>query len=544
MTNKIINDFLIKFINISKNPLFLYNEIASWRENKNISLFSLKEKWTFFYNYFQNDDNNIYDLIIADLPYGYRSNFFEKVENVLSNYRTNINWIMIYKLLNNLSDNWILIVWIEPNFWIDIKSKNYLNILKEKWYYLKWLIETPKKILTPYTNIQPFIAIFDKTNNNDKIYIASLNEIDDISNLINNFNNKISNNNLSEWIIIKLESFKWFYNYRINKKIDSLQTQYNEFEKKHVSIDNIFLNIKSTKDFFTEEEWKEYIYIPLFWTLEIYNNIINLDKKQHNYFQIEINTKIITTNFLVNYFKSDIWQLSLKSLFSGISIKKINKNDLKELILPIPPIKTQININSWYKLLKQLSNIIINIENDLSLNPKNANIINTKLTDTLTWLEAISKEDKIFEYIRNWESLTLEFKSTFSKNLKTNTNDKNIEHSALKSIVWFFNKKWWILLIWVEDNCNIYWIENDSYKSNDKYLLNFKNKIDKAIWKENLDLINYEIIEVDNHKILLVECSKSNKPVYLYWKDFYVRTNPATDKLEWPQLVEYIKKHF
>jgi len=44
--------------------------------------------------------------------------------------------------------------------------------------------------------------------------------------------------------------------------------------------------------------------------------------------------------------------------------------------------------------------------------------------------------------------------------------------------------------------------------------------------------------------VLYVNCGKSEKPCYLDGKDFYVRTNPATDKLEGPKLVNYIKNHF
>jgi hypothetical protein len=44
--------------------------------------------------------------------------------------------------------------------------------------------------------------------------------------------------------------------------------------------------------------------------------------------------------------------------------------------------------------------------------------------------------------------------------------------------------------------------------------------------------------------VLYVNCEKSAKPCYLDGKDFYVRTNPSTDKLEGPKLVNYIQNHF
>jgi hypothetical protein len=44
--------------------------------------------------------------------------------------------------------------------------------------------------------------------------------------------------------------------------------------------------------------------------------------------------------------------------------------------------------------------------------------------------------------------------------------------------------------------------------------------------------------------VLIVECQQSKKPIYFEGRDFYVRTNPATDKLEGPKLVDYIQNHF
>ena len=79
---------------------------------------------------------------------------------------------------------------------------------------------------------------------------------------------------------------------------------------------------------------------------------------------------------------------------------------------------------------------------------------------------------------------------------------------------------------------------------NDKFLLNFKNAIQSKIGEEFYPFINHKIVSIDNLDIVLVECKKSTKGCFLNKKDFYVRTNPATDKLEGPQLVEYINNHF
>lgn len=49
---------------------------------------------------------------------------------------------------------------------------------------------------------------------------------------------------------------------------------------------------------------------------------------------------------------------------------------------------------------------------------------------------------------------------------------------------------------------------------------------------------------MDGGKVLLVECAEFDTPCHLDQKDFYVRGNPASDRLEGPELLEYIRHRF
>jgi hypothetical protein len=44
--------------------------------------------------------------------------------------------------------------------------------------------------------------------------------------------------------------------------------------------------------------------------------------------------------------------------------------------------------------------------------------------------------------------------------------------------------------------------------------------------------------------VLLVTCTPGSSACYLNGKDFYLRTIPATNKLEGPDLVDYCKQRF
>jgi predicted HTH transcriptional regulator len=191
-----------------------------------------------------------------------------------------------------------------------------------------------------------------------------------------------------------------------------------------------------------------------------------------------------------------------------------------------------------------MDNEIVSVQNDLALNPNNATVIFGKIKNALEALSQLSREDKIMQYIRQGESLTVEFKETFETNNHTGKKDEKIRVSSLKNIVGFMNKKGGVLLIGVADDGEIKGVENDHFKNGDKYLLNFKNSVKERIGPELGDFIEYELISISGKSVLLVDCLQSTKPVYLDKKDFYVRTNPAVDKLEGPAVQAYIENHF
>ncbi len=537
---KIIIEFISCFLENSKNVLFINTKFGERKQE--LDLFGLndintKNQPVFFLDYFKKSDPNKYDLIVAELPFslkGTRNNDFK--------FSIPENWEMLYWLTSKLGSSGILLVGVESMFGVSKKSKNFIHTISGKNIFLQSLIESPKKIHFPHTNIQPSIAVFSKCSNQNKFFIASLDENEAIEELFENLSKRKANGNLVEGDIVEIEDFKGFLNYRINKEIEALQSQFKEFEKKYLGDIAIEINITKTK--FTEDKNNSYIYISKVGKLSVFNDLDSLDKKQHNFFQVKLKNKIADPVYLEYYFKSDLGQLSLESLMTGTIVKNINKVSLKDIIIPLPDIKTQKEIIKSYELISQTYNVINYLEKDLYLNPKGSRGLINRLTETLSVLNELSKEDKVLHYIRQGEGLKVEFKETFITDKKTKEKRKELADASLKNIVGFLNKDGGVLLIGIADDGEIYGIENDNYQSNDKYLLYFKDKLKTAIGGEFFDLVEYEIIDINEKKILCVECKPSKKPVYMHGKDFYIRTSPAAEKLEGPKLVEYIGTHF
>jgi len=159
----------------------------------------------------------------------------------------------------------------------------------------------------------------------------------------------------------------------------------------------------------------------------------------------------------------------------------------------------------------------------------------------------ISEEDKIKLLIPKGECKDLEFKQTFSMDIKTGAKEKYIEKSALKTIAAFLNSEGGDLLIGVDDDGLVTGVETEVkkfYKNNDKYLLNLKNHLKTKIGQGFYPLIDYTLVNVDGKDVLRVNCTASNTPCFYEGKELFVRTGPATDAIEGKIQHEYIQQRF
>ena len=174
---------------------------------------------------------------------------------------------------------------------------------------------------------------------------------------------------------------------------------------------------------------------------------------------------------------------------------------------------------------------------------------NRQLADELaTSLESGSRDgnthpDRIKSLISSGESNRLEFKSTLRWNLKTNRSEKVIEKAWLKSVTAFLNSDGGVVLVGVEDNGDILGIETDNFDNEDKYLLHVNNQVQQHIGLEHAGFIGYQLVPVDNKKVLLIECQPCPSPVFLKIskeEEFYIRVGPGSRRLSTSEVVAYV----
>jgi len=123
-----------------------------------------------------------------------------------------------------------------------------------------------------------------------------------------------------------------------------------------------------------------------------------------------------------------------------------------------------------------------------------------------------------------------------------------LEDSVIKTIGAFLNSDGGDLLVGVDDDGRVtgidFEIEKLHKKSRDEFLKHFKNKLKERIGEQFYPKIAFDTVELDGKLVFHVNCLPSDIEVYVDGKDFFVRTNPATDKLEGPKLTAYVLQRF
>lgn len=281
-------------------------------------------------------------------------------------------------------------------------------------------------------------------------------------------------------------------------------------------------------------------------------------KSKSNYFEIVLDEKVIMNEYFLYFLESDLGQNIIKTQSQGAIIPSITKDDLLNIVkIPLPSLVLQSQVVSAYQLMNRVKSSIESIQKELSLSPNTANSVSEKLHGTLDTLNQLSEEESILANIRKGESKTLEFKESFSLDVRQFENNKkytpkkedDIEHSSLKNVVGFINSEGGTLLIGVNDDGVVTGLDNElalfHQKSVDKFLLHFKNKTKQIIGADFYSHFDANIKHVSGKKIMVVECKKSyENPCFYDGKHFFVRTNPATDELSIQEATKYIAEHF
>jgi hypothetical protein len=317
------------------------------------------------------------------------------------------------------------------------------------------------------------------------------------------------------------------FNLSIRRYADSsplagLVTQYDQFEKR--TIRDLAVEINSAKRGGAFEDKLNALYIPIAGKHPT-DSLQQLSGSHEGYYQVVLHEAAINS-YVAQFLGTSVGQHALEVMRTGSTIQRLSREDLNECSIALPDYETQERIVVTHRKLASLKDAINTFDQELSLNPTGLAEFQQQLDSMLSVIGELSQADFVRSIIRQGESNIIEFKETFSLDVRKETKEKYIEEASLKTVVAFLNSEGGVLHIV------------------DKFLLHFKNTMRQRIGEAFYPFINNRLVEVDGKRVLVVEVQKGERPCFLDEKIFFVRTNPATDKLEGTKQYEYIKHRF
>lgn len=484
--------------------------------------------------------NTYFDVILGDLPLGMSKTDWVNGGNTI---KAQHNWVEILRSLASLKKNGTALFLLEPRGFSTTKGVEFENELNSRGLFVNAIFNCPDKILQPETLITPILVAIS-THPSKQLFVAELLEAEQAQQVAHNYFSSNDGGDLATGKYIDLGSYFGFHRIKIRQQIERLETQYKNFEEH--SLVNLAVEINYVKSGDQLQERDNAIYVPKVGNSDVVSRLVDAKLKHHNYFQVVLKQSAIN-EYVAAFFKSTLGRLVLDSLVSQSFIPHLNKQDLEQVIVALPSPKEQQSIVLTQNKLHSLRNAIENFNSELALNPASSTSILNQLDTMLDVIGSLTDADRVRGIVREGETKKIEFKESLSLDIKTQTKEKHIELSALKTVVAFLNTEGGTLLIGVSDDGHIPGVESEIekfHKNLDRFLLHWKNIIKSRIGEEFYPFIDSQAVEVDGKHVLLVECKPSRSPCYLDNSEFYVRTNPATDKLEGPKLVEYVKNHF
>jgi hypothetical protein len=492
-------------------------------------------------NAVQDIPRNIrYDLILGDFPIGLNLVEWNDGAKTIKAQR---DWLEILKSLYSLEANGTALFLLGPLGFSTSKGVVFEKELNERGFFVNAYINLPERILQPEALITPVFVALSK-NPKNQLFVAELLDDAQAREVARAFFSNMNEDDFARGKYIDAGDFFGFHRIKIRGQIERLETQYKTYEE--YSLGDLAVGINYVRSGEQLQERDNAIYIPKIGNSQVICRLEDAKLKHHNYFQVVLR-ELAINEYVTSFFRSALGRLVLDSSTSSTSMPRLTMKNIEQALVALPDLDEQKTIVQTQKKLHNLRSAIDEFDAELALNPTSSSSILVQLDMMIETIGELTDADRVRGIVREGETKYVEFKETLSLDVKKQRKGKYIEDSALKTVVGFLNTSGGKLLIGVSDDGQITGLDAEIkifYKKLDKFLLHWANLLTTRIGKEYITLIEHRIINVDTTDVLFVECKSAQKPCFLDGNEFYVRINPATHKLEGPELLAYVNGHF
>lgn len=487
------------------------------------------------------NNEKTFDFIFGDFPIGSAK---ASIELFGSHEKHRRNWVEILKSLSHLSEGGMGVFVVEPTAFYMPEGERFTNLLRRIGWNVQAIISTPEKAFGPFTMIRPSLVCLSRLHC-ESLFIGELFDSVQAEKMLENYSSGVAGEDLATGIFLSTDTFKGFPRVRAELQLRRFESQYKKYQS--VPLEKLLakeINLVPRGAMF--EEADNCIYLQKSGGIGVFTSAAEIESKAHNFYKISLN-KEVSNLYVREFLTSELGVFLLKSVSAGTHPVNSILSELKDLPISLPSPDIQRTIASTAVKLKQLSVAVSGIQNKLALNPEGSFDLLRKLESMLEVVGELTESDRVLSACRQGESKTVEFKESLSLDVAKGTKESYIEQSALKTVAAFLNSEGGTLLVGVRDSGEVSGIDveiDKFHKTTDKFLLHFKNLLKTKIGEEYYTFINYGPVRVSGRQVLMVSCKPSKIPCYFGGSDFFVRTNPATDKLEGQKLVDYVNNHF
>ena len=511
--------------------------------------------------------DNKFDLIFTALPWALRLRKEDNLDGQYTSYtfknkekstnfpmfsegatNTSYEYIRTLDSMKMLSGEGIGICFL-PSYFRTFELLKFREILNDNNLFIEAIIKTPENLLRKVTAIESIFVLVSRTKK-EKEFIMEPDSIEALLDEgIQSFHHQRNSENIKNGMWLESGSFEGFIKWNYQRELKKIAGDFSTYSK--YKINDICSNINRAvggnkpKPF---KDTKNCVYLPLIGNKNAITQKDDMQIKEQNYFQLVIDDSIVLPEYLASFFNSTLGKTYIQSSKQGSTIPALKIAVLRQMEVGIPSMNQQKDIVRNIKKVNALKEKIEDFANTLSINPISDSKTLDKVDSMMDIVSELSDADRVRSIIRRGEDICTEFKQTLSLDVAKQTKEKYITESALKTICAFFNTNGGDLIIGIDDDFNILGIDKELKKFHkddpDKFLNTFKDLFKKHIGPEFYPFLDQKIVEVNGMKVFLVSCKPTEKEVFMDKIDFYVRTTPATDKLEGPSQIDYIRTRF
>lgn len=481
-------------------------------------------------------ENTETDLAILDLPLGWRDEAGE--------YRSNHEFDLALRILPTLSEQGLAFLTTGVSgLGLKIGQRFQKDLLELGWN-VSGYIELPKTNLN--IGFQPLLVIL-RRQDCDGLFTASISDVGDETVIAQSLLREDPKAWAEKGFIADGSDFRGFRVARIRSELRSLLKSESGFQLCRLGDFVSGTSLQRNKQPFDLDKTQ----VAISRIIRGSNRDVVLTNGDDLSFNLEWIVASLSDGLTPSYFKmfmnSELGRMCLEVAADGSVMRFVSVENLLEVQIPIPALDTQRNLVDASENLEKLQMQITRLEKELVFNPTNVDAVATDVLNLLSSIGRLTAADEIKARIRSGENKTTEFKETFSWDIREKQKGKHIEEASLKTIAGFLNTQGGTLLVGVHDSGEISGVDFEIRKlhkgTTDDFLLYFKDKVKTKFGEKFYPKIDWSLETVDGKKVLVVNTKEGHEPAFLDGV-FYVRVNPATDKLEGERLVSYVTQRF